>query len=60
MERSKVNLNALLTNLSEQKMDLAGENSQKNKPAANASWSWSASEGKSWSDQSWNDQSWSK
>jgi hypothetical protein len=58
MKKSNLDLNTLLTSISEEKMDLAGED-QKNSGSWNAqtTWAWSAAENKSWT---WRDQSWSK
>jgi hypothetical protein len=58
MERSNVDLKALLTRMSEDKMDLAGDNTtQERSSTPQPSWGWSTAENKS---SSLSSQSWSK
>ncbi|MDO6434600.1 hypothetical protein Q4E93_28575 [Flavitalea sp. BT771] len=55
IEKTKGNLNELLTAMSEEKMDLACEMQESKNSRA---WEWSVADSKSWS-QSWS-QSWNK
>ena len=53
-----MNLKDILSHMTEEKMNLAEENSMQGKSnSSQTSWGWSAAESKSWS---WSDQSWSK
>lgn len=56
MQKSNINLDNLLARVSEEKMDIATENTGDAK-ASQTSWGWSAAQNKSWNDQSW---SWDK
>jgi hypothetical protein len=51
MERSKINLEALLNKISEERINLAGE--QVETATSQKSWEWSVTEAKSWNSQSW-------